>query len=372
MKLLVIGTDISIFDSGSEARSRIDMYGRLFEELHIVVFTPLGFRNTKTEAGVFLYSTNSRFWFLRPLRAAALGKKIVRERALNALSVENPSECGIAGLYVRWSCKIPLFVQIHSDIFSPWYRRNSWKENVRFLLALIVIPRADRLRVVSKRIEDSLRARFRIHESKISVLPIFVDRALIADSGAPANLRDNFPKFRIIVLMVTRLVREKNIPLAMCAFRTALKALPGAGLVIVGDGPLRKELERKAARLGIGKNVQFEGSKSDPAPYYASSDLYLLSSNFEGYGRSVIEAAASGIPIVMTDVGVAGEIIRERETGRVIGVGDERAMAGAIIESLENADSAREMALRARRLVVSLEPKTREKYLEEYRTTFSL
>lgn len=372
MKLLVIGTDTGILDPGSEARSRIDEYGRLFEELHIIILTAPGFRKSTTEARVFLYPTNSHLWFLRPIRAIMLGKKIVRERAIDGLSVENPSECGIAGIFLKWSCGIPLFVQVHTDILNSWYRRNSWKERLRYLLALFIVPHADRIRVVSMRIKNSLKARFDIQDSMITVLPIFVDRAKIAETVISMNLRDHFPNFRYVVLMVSRLVREKNIPLAMRAFRTVSKSLPDAGLIIVGDGPVRTELEREAASLGIERNVQFEGWKSDPLPYYASSDLYLLTSNFEGYSRSVVEAASSGLPIVMTDVGIAGDIIKENETGRVVGVGDEKALARAILDSFEHRGEAKELALRARQLMVSLQPTTHEKYLELYREAFSL
>jgi glycosyltransferase involved in cell wall biosynthesis len=367
MKLLVIGTDVDIFDPRSEARSRIDEYGRLFEELHIVIYTKPGFCEAKTESGVFLYPTNARFWFLRPYRAYVIGRKIIQRCAIDCLSVENPSECGIAGLLLKWSCRVPFHVQIHADLLSPWYRKNSWKERVRFWLAEWIIPRADRIRVVSERVKHSLESRFAIRDSRITVLPIFVDRARIAGTLAPANPRVRYSGFRFVILMVTRFVREKNVAIALRAFRAVLEKFPDAGLVIVGDGPMRAALEREVARLGIQGSVRFEGWQNDSLPYYVSSDLYLLTSNFEGYSRSVVEAASSGLPIVMTDVGIAGDIIREGETGHVVGVGDEHALARAILGSFENYAGAKQMALRAREYVLSLEPRTREQYLELYR-----
>ena len=86
MKLLVIGTDKSIFDSDSEARSRIDAYGRLFDELHIVIATPPGFRETATNTGVKLYPTNSRVFFLWPFAGYRIGKRIAREHKIDLVS----------------------------------------------------------------------------------------------------------------------------------------------------------------------------------------------------------------------------------------------------------------------------------------------
>lgn len=370
MKLLVIGTDKTIFSEGSEARKRVTAYSVLFQEVHTIVFTPRGFPSLQITKNSWLYPTNSRFLFSTPLAAVRIGLDIVRRRSIDIVSVQDPTESGLTGWLLKKKTGLPLHVQIHADVFSPFFRKNSWKEFLRYILALFIIPRADAFRVVSQRIARSLKFKFKIKESKITILPIFVDRQHFALSKPVFDLRQKYPQFDFLVLVVARLVREKNIALALAAFKRFLIEFPKSGLVIVGDGPEHKKLKVQSEKLKIAASVRFEGWQEDLVSYYKTADLYLLTSNFEGYGRTVIEAAAAGTPIIMTDVGVAGEIIRDGETGRVVPVGDLRALAAALTEARRDYPAMRRMAVKAQELVLTLPPLVWEEYLEKYRDSF--
>ncbi len=370
MKLLVIGTDVAIFSKGSEARARIDAYGRLFGGLHVIIYTRPGFALQTLASGAVLYPTNSHRFFRRPFDAVRIGAKVIREQGIDCISVQDPAESGLAGWFLKRKTGLPLHIQLHADFFSPYFRSNSWKERLRYWLARFILPRGDAFRVVSERLRRSLDSRFKIPDSRIAVLPIFVDRERIAQARPVFNLHQKYPEFDFIILMASRLVREKNIALAFMAFRELLREFPKTGLVIVGDGPGRKNLESRIMNHGLAANVRLEGLQDDLSTYYKTADLYLLTSNFEGYGRSVVEAAAAGCPIVMTDVGVAGEIIRDGRTGRVVPVGDLKALVRALIQARRDHPAMRKMIERAQREVLSRQPRTREKYLEMYRESF--
>ena len=101
MKLLVVGTDKNIFTAGSEARRRVAAYGGLFEELHIIVFTPCGFSPVKIGANAWLYPTNSHFWFLAPAGAVGIGLAVIRARGIDAISVQDPAESGLSGWLLK-------------------------------------------------------------------------------------------------------------------------------------------------------------------------------------------------------------------------------------------------------------------------------
>lgn len=367
MKLLVIGTDKSIFKPGAEARARIEEYGRLFEELHIIIYTEPGFSETALSSGVKLYPTNSRFLPLRPFKAANMAVKIIRERAIDLVSVQDPTESGAAGWLAKKRTGLPLHIQVHADIASPFFRRNSWKERMRWWVACRVIPCGDKFRVVSERIKNSLISQFGIGGYKIAVLPIFVDRESIARAKPSFDLSEKYPEFDFIILMVSRLVREKNINLALQALKELFKVFPRTGLVIVGDGPELRNLQPTTYNLQLTDNVRFDGWQSNLVSYYKTADLYLLTSNFEGYSRSVVEAAAAGLPVVMTDVGVAGEVIRDGETGRVVPVGDSQALASTLLDARQNYHRMKAMAKRAQAKVLAIEPRTWEEYLKRYR-----
>lgn len=370
MKLLVIGTDASIFENNSAARRRIDAYARLFDELHIIIYTAPGFRRETTSGGAVLYPTNSRFVFLRPLDAVHIGLSVIRERGISCVSVQDPAESGLAGWLLKRKTGLRLHVQLHTDIASPFFRRNSWKERVRWWLARWIIPRGDGFRVVSRRIRDSLVSRFRIPSSRITVLPIFVDCRKIAAAAPLFRLRERYPRFDYIVLIASRFVREKNIGLALAAFREMRIRFPRTGLVVAGAGPEEQRLKSEVERLELTESVRFEGWLHDLASYLKTADLFLLTSNFEGYSMSVVEAAAAGLPVVMTDVGVAGDLIRDGETGWVVPVGDAHAVARALVAARERPGEARARAESARGLVLSSPPLTWPEYLTRYREAY--
>lgn len=365
-KILVIGTDITIFKQNSPAGLRIREYARLFDEYHMIIYSGRGFK-PEAASPLFLHPTNSKFYFLRPFDAFRIGKKVIKERGIKLVSVQDPAETGIVGWLLKKMLGVKLHIQIHADFLPPFFRESSWKEQLRYRLAKFIIPRGDAFRVVSKRIANSLSSKLLVPSSKISILPIFVDRAKIAATKPSFDLRQKYPQFDFIILMVSRLTREKNIGMAIEAFSELVKEFPKSGLVIVGDGPERQFLQATSYKLQAADSVRFEGWQNDLVSYYKGADVYLLTSNFEGYGRTVVEAAAAGCPVIMTDVGVAGEVIRDKETGRVVKVNDIYGLAGVLRWVKWNSEKMSQMGQKAQTEVLSLPPKSWEDYLMMYK-----
>lgn len=366
----MIGTDPNFFRPGTEARRRAEAYGRLFGTLDVIVYTPRGFTAERLASGTRLHPTDSYLRILRPWDAFWLGRRIIRQQRMSVISVQDPAECGVVGLLLKTIFGLPLHVQMHADFFSPHFRRNSWQERIRYWLARLVIPRGDYFRVVSQRLKNSLHSTFNIQHSYIAVLPIFVDREAFASAAPKFNLRRKYPEFDFIMLMVSRLNRDKRIDVALDAFAELVSEFPKTGLVIVGGGPERKNVELRIQDLELSHCVRLEGWQDDVRAYFKTADLYLLTSAFEGYGRTVIEAASAGIPVVMTDVGVAGEVIRDGETGRVVPVEGRAALAAALGEARQNYSKMRKMAERARAEVLAMEPRTWPEYLRRYQKSY--
>ena len=371
-RILSIGTDATIFDTASAARARLEAYARRLGGLHVVALVPPGFRAEQPAPNLALYPASARFSLFRPLTAYRIGKAILSRHRINLLSAQDPTESGVAAYLLKRASNIPLHIQVHTDILSPAFRKNSWKEYARWRLARFVIPRGDSFRVVSSRIAASLQAEFHISPSRMCVLPIFVDREAFGRAQPIFNLHERYPQFDFIVLMVSRLVREKRIDVALTAFAELCQGFPRTGLVIVGEGPERENLESRIKNLELTARVKLEGWQDDSISYYKGADLYLLTSAFEGYGRTVVEAAAAGLPMVMTDVGVAGEVIRDQATGRVVPVGDHAALVRALCQARQDYPAMRRMAERAQADVQHLSPRTWEEYLERYRESYEV
>jgi len=135
----------------------------------------------------------------------------------------------------------------------------------------------------------------------------------------------------VIVAMTGRLAPIKRVDVALKAVAHARAKGAPVRLVVIGDGTLRSELERRAAELGLGDAAYFAGFRDDMPAVVAAEDVALLSSANEGTPVALIEAAAGGRPAVATDVGGVRSVIPDG-AGRVVTPGDAEALGDALAE----------------------------------------
>ncbi|MEO7114253.1 MAG: glycosyltransferase family 1 protein [Caldimonas sp.] len=134
-----------------------------------------------------------------------------------------------------------------------------------------------------------------------------------------------------VLLMVGRIASEKNVELGLRAFERARAARPGTRMIVVGDGPARASLEK------AHPDVQFVGVRrgDDLAAHYASADVFLFPSLSDTFGNVVMEALASGLPVVAFDTAAPSEHVVDRVSGRLVVPGDERAFIAAVGDMVE-------------------------------------
>lgn len=161
-----------------------------------------------------------------------------------------------------------------------------------------------------------------------------------------------------------------DIPTVLSAFARVLKRIPAATLTVAGSGPERQNLENMARDLGIAGAVTFAGridNEKIPA-LYASADLMLNPSTVDNMPISILEAFASGVPVVSTDVGGVPFIAEHERTALLIPVRAPERMAEAMIELLLDQDKAQRLSAAASEEVKQYAwPVIREKWLSAYR-----
>lgn len=300
MKILSVSTDRNIFKKGSDVRSRVIDQGSVLDELHIIVFAKkgLGLKKEQIAKNVWAYPTNSLSRWLYMQDAIRLGRQC---SGMDVITVQDPFETGLAGRKIAKHIGAKLQVQIHTDFLSPYFVRGGFLNAARVHMAGKTLAVADCIRVVSDRIKESIEKRYSVRVP-VSVLPVFVNlerfRGLV---------RTKHPRFETTLLVVSRLEKEKNVMLALEAFAKARRAGYNVGLVVVGSGSEEKALQARAQKLGIEEYIEFAGWQDDLPAYYAQTDLVLVPSLYEGFGVTIVEALAAGIPVLSTDVGVACE-----------------------------------------------------------------
>jgi len=160
-------------------------------------------------------------------------------------------------------------------------------------------------------------------------------QSLVAELGLPTGSR--------IIGTVGRLQPVKDHALLLRAFAKVRVQVPEAALVIVGDGPLRAALEAQAEQAGLSDAVRFMGDRHDVPRLLTGMEVFALTSTSEGYSVALLEACASSLPIVATDVGGNREIVRHGINGRLVPSGDTAAIATALIALLRGGEQAAAM-----------------------------
>ena len=196
-----------------------------------------------------------------------------------------------------------------------------------------------------------------IDERRLRVVPYGVDlarfAAVTAEQVAAFRARQGLAPDAVVVGSVGRLVEQKDYPTQLRAFALAAARHPGAVMLLVGDGPLRGELEALARSLGIAERVRFAGHSAEIPEALRAMDVYVMASKFEPYGVALLEAKAAGTAIVATRVNEIGEILGEGEPGGPLGVlvppADPAAMADAFVALAGDGARRRELGARASR-----------------------
>jgi len=197
-----------------------------------------------------------------------------------------------------------------------------------------VYPHADARVIVSSEAADDLAAMSGIRRDNIEVIYNPVEGPPPGTTSTPA-IEALWNGARGRVITVGTLKSQKNHLRLVRAFKTVASAAPDARLMIVGEGPLEGEIRALAADLGIADRVILPGFTTDPWPYYASADMFVLSSDYEGLPLVLIEAMRAGLKIVSTDCKSGPrEILAGGEYGRLVPQEDEAGLAKAIVEGL--------------------------------------
>ena len=204
-----------------------------------------------------------------------------------------------------------------------------------------LIPAPDAVRAVSPSLKKRLCHHLSLESERVVVVPVGMtfepetqtSEAKTAFKEAISEGLSAYP----VVLYVGRFCPQKNLPLWLNVAAEIVKSVPDCRFILAGAGELKPHRQRQAADLGLTDHVIFTGTVAyqEMPRLYAAADLFLLTSRYEGFGRVVVEALASGIPAVATISTGPEDIIREGETGYLLGPSDMHGLAGRCIALLE-------------------------------------
>ncbi|MCO6441869.1 MAG: glycosyltransferase [Nitrococcus mobilis] len=239
---------------------------------------------------------------------------------------------------------------------------HQWRQRYLAELMARTYPWADAIVAVSNGVADNLAATVRLPRERITTVynPI-VSAELFEQAKAPLSHAWFGPDAPPVVLGAGRLDDQKSFPTLLRAF-ALVRAQRSVRLMILGEGKGRSQLEALTQELGIASDVLLPGFAANPVAYIARAAVFVLSSAYEGLPTVLIEALACGCPVVSTDCPSGPrEILQDGRYGPLVAVGDDRALARAILAVLDNPPNRER--LRRRATEFSIERGT-ERYLE--------
>lgn len=294
------------------------------------------FRNRIRRSDITVHALNKKpgkdpaaylrlFKLLRTLRPA-----VVHTRNLN--TIEGALVARLAGVPSR----------IHGehgwDVHDPDGTNRKYRTMRR-----LVSPAIDHFVAVSRDLEQWLVSKIGIPSSKVLRICNGVDtqRFHPAQSNARHLLpADRFPPGCVAVGSVTRFSEIKDPLNLVRAFIQARQSPAGGALrlMMAGDGPLKAEADRLLREAGMEQFAWLPGSRDDVADLMRELDVFVLGSKREGISNTVLEAMASGLPVIATAVGGNLELVQEGTSGRLVPTSDAAAMAAALLAYASDAD----------------------------------
>lgn len=275
------------------------------------------------------------------LTAFRRAKDIAKRFPLDLITTQSPLGDGLIGCLLKWRLQAPLLVQLHfSRPGDPAWLRESPGNYFRLLVARWVMRQADGVRVYTEDTSRWLTETWDIPHERIYVNPISPVR-LVPD---PSVQKSEHPT----VLYVGRLAPEKGVDVLLEAFTDVAVHLPEAHLLIVGDGPERSALQSLASSLKLNEEkVTFVGAVTPDSllPHYQRAWVVALPSRHESYGRVILEAFASGCPVVATATEGARSLIRNAIDGFIVPRENVSALAERLLFLLRNPGVAEKMGI---------------------------
>ncbi len=204
---------------------------------------------------------------------------------------------------------------------------------------------------VSYAVRDTLVKVYGFRPRKTVVIVNGVCSSTFAPSkmnGTAVRARLDIDPEEFVLVCAARLVEGKGIDILIRAVSQVLRQGVPCKCIILGDGPLKEQLQQKVKFEGLWDHVFFEGFQPDVRPYLQAGSAFILTSHLEGLPISVLEAMACGLPCIVTDVGGSAEAVKDQVTGLVIPPASVEAAADAILYLAANPDKRFEMTSKTR------------------------
>ena len=248
---------------------------------------------------------------------------------------------------------------------------HSTKMLYKYVQKFYLSPRCSIIVAISKRIQTLLQESLKISPEKIKLIynGIEIDNFFYDNRNVTNKVKN--------IVAIGRFTKAKDYPNLLSAFSVLKSLLENErldvpNLLLVGDGELKDQIEEEAKERKLSENVKFLGVRNDIPDLLKKSDIYVMASEWEGLSISLIEALASGIPIVATDAGSNSEIVENNVSGLIVPIKDPETLAKSlynlIIDDQMRKKFSKEATIKAQQFTIE---ECAKKHIEMYKEVLS-
>ncbi|MEE9543044.1 MAG: glycosyltransferase [Thermodesulfobacteriota bacterium] len=245
------------------------------------------------------------------------------------------------------ACKIPVVATEH-NVYKSYKRKRS-------IINRLLAKKTDRIIAVSGAVSDYICSRDSIDPAKVEVIynGIEVDRFRVPtdEEKNKARVELGFDSSQTILGTVSRLSKQKGHTYLLKAMVSLSKSYPDLKLLIVGSGPLDSVLKAEAKELGLLGSVEFLGARRDIPVILEVLDLFVMPSLWEGFPVSLLEAFATGLSVVASNVGGVADAVEDRVSGMLVEPTDVDGLTDSISAVLNDKELRRKLGTNAREVV---------------------
>ena len=311
-------------------------------EVRILTYSLKGFdkQETNPSPGLRIYGTSSSHRALFLVDAIGVLKHLFSDGwKPTVITTQEPWEDGQLGLWLAKRHNARFIPQTHFDILSKDWLWESFLNPLKWLIANYTLRRADKIRAVSQEQKQKLVQSLGLDAEDIHIIPVGVSFRPTTKTRheCQANLSSKLLGKKV-VLFVGRLYAQKNPALWVDVVQQIYAKLPNTCFLIAGDGPLMEETQKRVQDKGLEDAFVFLGNVAyqNLPEVFGAADMLLLTSNYEGFGRVIVEAYMAGLPVVATACTGPEDIVLDGETGYLCAPGDQQGLVKASLGLLQN------------------------------------
>lgn len=314
---------------------------------HIVLARmPGGDLQQKLERSGVLVFTPDRYYGIRETRKSLrFLENLIQDQEIDVLHAHMADASFLAWLLTRRR-SLPYVITHHGH--DPLPNCNELCRWVHHLLLIVSARAAARNIAVSSSVAERIQRKLFL---KVGAVKVLANGVPLPDlqAGSESNLQEGMLR----VCSIGRLVKLKGHNQLIEAAAKLVESLPNATFTFLGDGELRESLEAQVSSLGIKKNIVFAGSVDDVADRLRQVNLFISTSHYEGMPMAVLEAMASGVPVIASDVPGNSVVVEHGVNGLLYKAGDVADLLEKVREVVNMPGLAAKRARNARECVES-------------------